>query len=254
MFLKDIGQGFPIVLLHGFCESHKIWTEVASELAHEFRIIMPDLPGFGHSALLEQFLSIERISDLVSAQLVKSNIHKPIVIGHSLGGYVALAMAKRQPSSISGLGLFHSTPLEDTEEKKNNRNKTIDFVKNNGVIPFVKVFIPSLFYQKENPAVHFVTTMAMNTPIETIINYSLAMRDRPSSGSFLTSYTSPVMIVAGVNDLLVPVSVLREVSSLRSPTHFFELKNTGHMGMFEDLLGTIKCFRAFAKSCQIEKG
>jgi pimeloyl-ACP methyl ester carboxylesterase len=254
IFFRDQGRGFPIVLLHGFCETHRIWEVVAYELANDFRVITPDLPGFGNSHLPVQPFSIEDIGKLLGEWLVKHNINRPIIIGHSLGGYVALAMAQKHVAPLSGLGIFHSTPLADTEEKKNNRNKTIDFVVKNGVAPFVETFVPGLFYQKENPAVNFVNEMALATPLDTLVSYSKAMRDRPSSENFLKSYKSPFMIGAGVNDVVVPFSVLQQVSHWAAKTMFFALENTGHMGMFEDLAGTIKCFQEFAEWSQKEKG
>jgi pimeloyl-ACP methyl ester carboxylesterase len=254
IFFKDQGNGFPVVLLHGFCETHQIWDGVASELAKDFRVITPDLPGFGKSQLLLQSFSIDDIGGLLAEWLIWLDISRPIIIGHSLGGYVALAIAQKLTVSLSGLGLFHSTPLADSEEKKVNRNKTIDFVIQNGVAPFVETFVPGLFYQKENSAIHFVRDMALTTPLKTLIDYSKAMRDRPSRDNFIKSYKSPFMIIAGVHDLVVPFSVLQEVSLWATKTMFFALENTGHMGMLENREGTIKYFQEFAERCQEEKG
>jgi pimeloyl-ACP methyl ester carboxylesterase len=253
IFFKDQGNGFPIVLLHGFCETHQIWDGVASELAKDFRVITPDLPGFGKSQLLLQSFSIDDIGELLAEWLISQAINNPVVIGHSLGGYVALAMAQKRTVSLSGLGLFHSTPLADSEEKKVNRNKTIDFVIQNGIAPFVETFVPGLFYQKENSAIHFVREMALTTPVKTLTGYSKAMRDRPSREDFLKSYTGPFMIGAGVHDSVIPFLLLQQASQWVAKTMFFALENTGHMGMFESQSDTIKYFRGLAEWCQREK-
>jgi pimeloyl-ACP methyl ester carboxylesterase len=254
IFFNEQGKGLPIVLLHGFCEDHEIWNPIVQELAKDFRIITPDLPGFGKSLLPARSFSIQDIGNLLTDWLLTHEFEKPVIIGHSLGGYVALAMAQSNPNSVSGLGLFHSTAFADTEEKKSNRNKTVDFVIKNGVAPFVDTFVPSLFYQKENYAIPLVRKIALRTSLETLIGYSKAMRDRPSSEDFLRSFSNPFLVMAGVHDSVIPLSVLQQVSQWAAKTMFFALENTGHMGMFENKMDTIKCIRDFAEWCSSQKG
>ncbi len=252
IFFKDQGKGFPIVLLHGFCEAHQIWDGFAEELAKDFRVITPDLPGFGQSQLPPQPFTIDDIGDQLIAWLSKLKINNPVIIGHSLGGYVALAMAQKDAGSLSGLGLFHSTAFADSEEKKLNRDKTIDFVEKFGVPPFVETFVPGLFYQKDNPYMDFVRDMALTTPLKTLINYSKAMRDRPSREEFLISFQGNVLVAAGTHDSIIPFSMSQQVSALAPNTMFCPLKNTGHMGMFESPTDSFNSFIAFASRC--EKG
>lgn len=252
IFFKDQGSGSPIVLLHGFCETHQIWNGLAEELAKDFRVITPDLPGFGQSQLPTWPFAIDNIGDQLIGWLSNLKINKPVIIGHSLGGYVALAMAGKDPSSLSGLGLFHSTAFADSEEKKSNRDKTIDFVGKFGVAPFVETFVPGLFHQKDNPAINFVREMALATPLETLINYSKAMRDRPSREEFLKGFQGNVLVAAGMFDSMIPFSVLQQVSKLAPNTMFQPLENTGHMGMFESPVDSLNGFHAFALYC--EKG
>jgi pimeloyl-ACP methyl ester carboxylesterase len=250
LFYKDRGKGFPLVLLHGFCETHQIWDGLAEEMAKDFRVITPDLPGFGRSELPITPFTIDDIGSQVTQWLSERNIVKPVVIGHSLGGYVALAMAEQNPDSISGLGLFHSTAFADSEEKKANRDKTIEFVKRYGVAPFVETFVPGLFYQKENPALNFVKELALNTPMETLINYSLAMRDRPSREEFLKSFGGFALVAVGIYDSIIAFSTSQQVSKLASKTMFKSLENTGHMGMFESRTDSVNCFREFVLWCK----
>jgi pimeloyl-ACP methyl ester carboxylesterase len=250
IFYKDQGKGSPIVLLHGFCETHQIWDGLAEELAKDFRVITPDLPGFGQSQLPPQPFAIDDIGDQLIGWLSKLKINKPAIIGHSLGGYVALAMAQKDPSLLSGLGLFHSTAFADSEEKKLNRDKTIDFVEKFGVPPFVETFVPGLFYQKDNPSMRFVRDMALTTPLETLISYSKAMRDRPSREEFLKGFQGNVLVAAGIYDSIIPFSMSQQVSKLAPNTMFYSLENTGHMGMFESPKDSFNCFVTFASQCK----
>jgi pimeloyl-ACP methyl ester carboxylesterase len=248
VFYKDQGKGFPIVLLHGFCETHQIWDGLAEELAKDFRVITPVLPGFGQSQLPAQPFTIDDIGDQLIGWLSKLKIDKPVIIGHSLGGYVALAMAQKDPSLLSGLGLFHSTAFADSEEKKLNRDKTIVFVEKFGVPPFVETFVPGLFHQKDNPSMNFVKDIALMTPLETLISYSKAMRDRPSREGFLRNYHGNVLVAAGTYDSIIPFSVSQQVSRLAPHTMFYPLENTGHMGMFESPTDSLNCLHSFASS------
>lgn len=250
IFFKDQGKGFPLVLLHGFCETHQIWDGLVNELANDFRVIRPDLPGFGKSQLPAQPFTLDDVGGLLRDWLLGLRIKRPVIIGHSLGGYLALAIAQKDINLPAGLGLFHSTPFADSDEKKGNRNKTIDFVKRFGVAPFVETFIPGLFHQKENPAIDFVRKTALTTSLATLISYSEAMRDRPSREDLLKNYQGQVLVVAGMYDSVIPFSVLQQINVRAPETIFCPLEETGHMGMFENRPGSLDCFRKLALRCK----
>lgn len=112
------GKGTPVVFVHGFCEDRTIWDEFKPEIvAAGYCVFTLDLPGFGESEILEN-TSVEVMADVVNAVLVEAQLSKIVLIGHSLGGYVALAFAKKYAEKLLGLGLFHSHPYPDSEEKK----------------------------------------------------------------------------------------------------------------------------------------
>jgi pimeloyl-ACP methyl ester carboxylesterase len=250
IYFKDQGKGFPVILLHGFCETHQIWNDLAEELSSDCRVITLDLPGFGKSQLPLQPFSIDDVGRLLTDWLSTQNINKPAIIGHSLGGYVALAMAQGNPDLFSGLGLFHSTAFADSEEKKNNRDKTIAFVEQFGVAPFVETFITGLFHQKENPAINLVREIALTTPLDTLIGYSKAMRDRPSREGLLKVFQGHVLVAAGTHDSVIPISMSQQVSELAPNTMFYKLDNVGHMGMFESPKDSLNCLQEFALRCK----
>jgi pimeloyl-ACP methyl ester carboxylesterase len=158
----------------------------------------------------------------------------PFVVGHSLGGYVALSIANQAQEKISGLCLFHSTPYPDSDERKSNRNKVIDFVRKYGVDPFVDTFVPGLFYNKDHPAMPGVFAMARKTQIETLLAYTSAMRDRPSSAEDLKKTKKPVLTIAGENDSLISLESALEFGSFAPHRAIHILKSAGHMGMLEE--------------------
>jgi len=243
---EDYGEGYPIVLLHGFCETLKIWRGIAIKLSDTFRVMIPDLPGFGDSPLLQRPFSIEDVGRAIFRWMDDLRVPESVVIGHSLGGYVALAMARINPERLAGIGLFHSTAYPDNHEKKTNRNKTIGFVRSHGVAPFVETFVPGLFHQKDNPGVALVHEMAMATTVSTLVSYAEAMRDRPSSVDVLENFPRPILMVAGEQDAITPYGPSSEQTAKMRFPFFKGLTNVGHMGMFENEQESLLSIRDFA--------
>jgi pimeloyl-ACP methyl ester carboxylesterase len=247
MFVKTIGSGPPLVLLHGFCENHHIWQPVAAPLAKNFEVWMPDLPGFGASPPLREGFSLQQVAEAISNHL-QSVSRPPVVIGRSLGGYVALALAKGG-LPMSGLGLFHSTAHADTDEKKASRDKTIEFVKAHGPHPFLQTFVSGLFAGKNHFLIEKVAAICRGTSAEAIIGYSRAMRNRPDQTRLLQSIAVPIWIGAGQHDSILPYSLLQQQAFLPPKCRFSLFLNSGHMAMFEEPEATWNEVEDFATSC-----
>lgn len=234
---SEKGKGFPVVLLHGFCETREIWDELADSLSKYFRVLTPDLPGFGNSPLPESDFSIADIGEAVFQWLQNLHLKEVVVIGHSLGGYITLALAKSHPQVLSGFGLFHATAFADTEEKKSTRNKTIDFVKKRGVAAFAHSFLPQLFYHKNKKSlkgeIDQLIKMTAETKLDSLIAYTKAMRDRADRTDVLKSFDKPILLIAGDNDTAVSLEDIRVQENMPKKPIVHVLENTGHMGMIE---------------------
>ena len=233
IFFRRLGQGIPVILIHGFCETHEIWSGFAENLSEKFEVFVIDLPGFGESPIPKVPFSINDIGTIILDWIDQNKIVQPVVIGHSLGGYVTLALASQASEKINGIGLFHSTAYPDSDERKANRNKVIAFVKKNGKDLFIDTYVPGLFFDKGNPAIPLVDKIARKTSTQTLLAYTAAMRDRPSSIEFLKSYAKPTLILAGENDSIIPVEAARELARLAPNAALHTLKETGHMTMYE---------------------
>lgn len=247
------GTGFPLVLIHGFCESKKIWQHFMGPLSRHYHVIAIDLPGFGESTHDVRYYSMEAMADAVCQLLVKLDIKKCVMVGHSLGGYVSLAFAEKYGDMLSGMGLFHSTAYADTEEKRQNRNKTIDYIERHGVEAFIKPFVPPLFFmrnrQRLEAEIALMTEIGLETPLETVLHVSKAMRDREDRSELVANLTIPVMYIIGKEDGSVPFEFSIKQCSLpkRSVVYIFE--ETGHMGMFERAPETLKAVEGFVNYC-----
>ncbi len=245
IFSIERGTGDSVILLHGFCETHEIWDELANSLAKHYCVIMPDLPGFGKTPLPEHTFSIFDIAQLMLDWIESRQIKNPVIIGHSLGGYVALAMAKINPIIMIGLGLFHSTAQADTAEKQQNRNKVIDFVSKNGAKPFLSSFVPSLFYEKDHPSHKKVEKICATTKPQSIIEYSRAMRDRVDFIQTLNHLKIPTLFIAGDHDSFISPQTIESQAKLSKKPSFHILKNTGHLGMVENPVQSFELVKLF---------
>ena len=230
---RSAGKGLPLVLLPGFCEDLSIWDAITPELSQQCNVITIDLPGFGGSAHLPTTTSLTSIAKQVNNFIQSLDIQEYIVAGHSLGGYISLELAKLYPKSILGIGLIHSTAFADDDEKIKSRNKTIDFVRKRGVETFIKSFVPQLFSNKKSLNIGRMMDMAKNTPIESLINYTIAMKMRQDYTSTLINWTKPVIFVAGQNDTLVPIEKSKAHRDFIPERDIIELPEIGHMGMLE---------------------
>lgn len=245
------GMGTPLVFIHGFGEDSRMWNEFIPYF-HDHMVIRIDLPGFGQSDVLDG-IGIEDMAGVIKTVLDALNIKKCILIGHSMGGYVTLAFAKKYESRLFGYGLFHSHPYADTAEKKEGRNKGIEFISNYGSALFIKQMIPTLFaskYAKNNP--HELDKMSFfgsQIPPQGLINALKAMRDRPDNSSVLEQSGVPVLFIIGKEDAAVPLDYSLDQTHLPKIADIHIFEKTGHMGMFEQKKATQQIIADFIEFC-----
>src|SRR5439155_13636424 len=120
----DAGRGKPVVLLHAFPLARSMWRPQVEALRGEFRVIVPDLRGFGETGGFTGAPSVERMADDVAALLDALKVGEPVALGGlSMGGYVALAFARRHPGRLRALVLADTRAEADTADARANRDK-----------------------------------------------------------------------------------------------------------------------------------
>ena len=140
----ETGKGTAVVMLHGFLENQTMWQDFVPELSKKNRVITIDLLGHGQTECLGYVHSMEDQADMVHAVLHELKIRKAVLIGHSMGGYVALAFAELYADTVKGIVLLNSTSRADSDERKINRDRAIIAVKQN-YTTFVRMSIANLF-------------------------------------------------------------------------------------------------------------
>jgi len=234
------GSGRRVILLHGFGEDSRVWQELARSLEVDHRLIIPDLPGSGKSEMISD-MSVEGMADAIKALLENESAGKEEavdMIGHSMGGYIALAFLEKYPSLLNSLGLFHSTAYADTEEKKTARRKSIAFIKEKGAFEFLKTAIPNLFSprsrQKMAAEIDNFINQQQSFIGEALIAYYEAMIARPDRRSLLEKSKIPFLFLMGKYDTAVPFSDSLEQCHLPEIAYIHILRESAHMGMMEE--------------------
>lgn len=254
IFYRTVGKGKPVVLIHGFAEDGEVWKDQIEFLKDHCYLIIPDLPGSGRSELTND-MSIEGMSEMIKA-LLEFEIKFPLIlsgaegqgaegvwaagvlIGHSMGGYISLAFAENYPQMLSSVALVHSSAFADSEEKKANRVKSIEFIKKNGAFEFLKAVITDLFsetWAASNPEIvdkQIEKSKAFSD--EAIIAYYQAMINRPDRTAVYKNFGKPILFIIGQHDKAVPFEQSMQQCYEPDQSHIHILRNTAHMGMFEE--------------------
>jgi len=234
-YYTDSGKGSAVVLLHGFLESSTMWNPFIASLSKKNRVITIDLLGHGKTGCLGYVHSMELMAETVEAVLKHLEIEQSIFIGHSMGGYVALAFAEKHPNTINGLCLMNSTALNDTAEKKKNRDRAIIAVKQNHNI-FIRLAIANLFSPKNRTSlsedIKTVIQEAQKTPLQGIVAALEGMKVRKNRMNLLQNTAYKKLIILGKNDPVLNADHL--VAQLKNtPIECIEFPD-GHMSHIEN--------------------
>jgi pimeloyl-ACP methyl ester carboxylesterase len=231
------GEGYPIILLHGFGEDARIWNNQVSFLSEFYKVIVPNLPGIGNSELPDFDLSMTRFSEFLVKILQQENIEKTILFGHSMGGYIAMDFIRMNKKFLDAVSLVHSTTKEDDDAKKENRRKSIKLIQNDGKEVFLKAMIPNLYSdvskkELENELDSHLK-MALKIPSQTLVAYYQAMIDRKDTTSLLNNIDIPIQFIIGKEDNAVPYQQTLALVSLPKVSSVEILQNVGHSSMIE---------------------
>ncbi|MEO1434939.1 MAG: alpha/beta hydrolase [Bacteroidota bacterium] len=242
-----IGSGQPVIWIHGFGEDRSMWPDFISDQFDGYTHYLIDLPGAGESPVWKG-ATIDQMAELVIGLIQSEELEKPVVIGHSMGGYVALAIGEHLQDQLGGLVLFHSHPYGDSDEKKQNRSKSAEFIRKHGTEVFIKELIPKLFppaYANAHP--DLLTELiegAKHYPTEGLATAMEAMRDRPNRVGVFSKFSFPVCCIIGSEDTLLPGKPIDQSQWINHGMVRYH-EGIGHMGMHEDQKATRKDVQVF---------
>ncbi len=235
---RDEGRGIPVVFLHGYLESSDIWLAFTRGLSGKARMISIDLPGHGESGVAGEVHTMEFMADVVEYVLNQLGVEKCILVGHSMGGYVALAFLAEHSERLKALSLFHSHPLADTPETKENRKREIGLVREGKKELIYNVNIPNAFaienLEKQSDDVDFAREIARKTPGPGIIAALNGMMERNDHQETLIKCPVPFLWILGKKDNYIAFDAVIEKIKLPGNGTLIPLDHSGHMGFFEE--------------------
>jgi pimeloyl-ACP methyl ester carboxylesterase len=229
------GKDTAVVLLHGFLENQSMWNAFVPDLSKKNRIITIDLLGHGQTECLGYVHSMEDQADMVHAVLHEIKIRKAVFIGHSMGGYVALAFAELYPENVKGIVLLNSTSRADSDERKVNRDRAIVAVKQN-YTAFVRMSIANLFSEDNREKlvdeIESVKLEALKTPLQGIVAALEGMKIRKDREVILHFAPFPIQLILGKKDgVLIYEDNLEQIEGTKVKLTTFP---DGHMSHIEN--------------------
>jgi 3-oxoadipate enol-lactonase len=243
----DNGNGSPLLLLHAFPFDRRFWDGVTSSLVSAgFRVIAPDLLGFGKS-VCETTWSIDDQADAVSKLLHSIKIPRAAVLGLSMGGYVALALTANHPEQVASLVLADTKAAPDSPQAREGRAAAMDVVSKLGVAAFCDGMLPKLLATNTSEAVSKATRGLMNQPQATILTALAALRDRADRRAGLATIAVPTLVLGGEFDAISTPQEGAEIAASIPNAQFVQLPGVGHLSNLESPAAFIAAVVAFLK-------
>jgi pimeloyl-ACP methyl ester carboxylesterase len=232
---KVIGNGTPLILVHGYQADSRVWEPVTRSLAKKFTLIIPDLPGHGKSPLIQPINTMDFFADIINRICLSMGIEYLSIAGHSMGGYAALAFAAKYSFSIEKLTLINSHPFEDSMAQVLARNRETDLLKQGKKHLLIMPNAKNNFFEPENPEkkelIEFATTLALEQPVEGMVADLAGMMVRLNLSYVLQKARFQSDIIYGDSDTKFPLDKIYELNSEKIKR--IEITNCGHFCLLE---------------------
>ena len=235
----DRGTGPAVLLVHGFPLDHSMWNEQIDVLSAGYRVIAPDLRGFGRSGVTDGTITMEQLADDLAGLLDALQLHEPIVFcGLSMGGYVAFQFQRKYGARLRGLILCDTRAAADAPEKAAGRREAAERVLREGPQSLVDAMMPVLFapetLRNRPDVIESLRRVMLGTDRRAIAAASLGMADRPDLTPGLHAIECPTLVIAGRFDALSPPEEMREIAAAIPAARFAEIPAAGHMSPMEN--------------------
>src|ERR687885_808240 len=229
--------GDPVVLLHAFPLNSRMWTPQMEDLAHHRHMIAPDYPGFGHSPRPPAQPDVRYYAEQVRDLLDELKLHRVVLGGLSMGGYVAFACLRLFPERISALLLANTRPEPDTEDAKEARRETARRVAEEGVevlpkLQMERLLAPSTL-ENNKDLVELVRGMILESSPDGVVAALGAMRERPDSTDLLGKIKVPTLVIGGAEDALSTPEIMGKMAEKIPDSRHLTLPEAGHLSNLE---------------------
>lgn len=234
MEFDDCGKGTPVVLIHGFPLNRQMWQPQLQPLADAgYRVIAPDLRGFGASEATETGYSMEGFADDVVALLDALGIERAVVGGMSMGGYVLMNMLERYPQRVSAACFIATRSNADDEAGRARRSAMAADAERLGANPIIKMFAELLFApetsQHSPELIARATAWMRDTHPKALAGALIGMRDRKDYTPLLLQFKLPALVIAGALDRAAPLEAAQTIAAGVPECALKVIDQAGHM-------------------------
>jgi 3-oxoadipate enol-lactonase len=236
--VADEGTGPVLLLVHGFPLDHTMWSAQIEEFSKSYRVIAPDLRGFGGSDGGLYSTSMERYADDMAELLEALAADRPITFcGLSMGGYIAWQFAERYSYWLGRLILCDTRSIADSPEAASNRLRMANIVMEKGPEPIAVTMMPNLFSvtnERNQPIVDRVRKMVMENNPQAIAAALRGMAVRPDVSSRLPGLNVPSLVIVGERDVISPPAEMKAIADALPQSRFVQIPDAGHMAPMEN--------------------
>jgi 3-oxoadipate enol-lactonase len=226
-----------VLLVHAFPLHAGMWEPQIQSLGR-FRVIAPDLKGFGGSGAPEDpaDYSMDGYADDLKALLEELGLQHAVVVGLSMGGYIALAFVRRYPESVAALVLADSRAEADAGESKDKRTAQQRQVRDTGTGGLIDTLAGALLSpdtMEKKPEIVQHTKRLMDNPAQGFIGALEAMKNRPDSTDSLVRIDVPTLVIVGENDTVTPPEASRKIHEHVRGSRLVVIPHAGHLSNLE---------------------
>ncbi len=246
----DQGVGQPLLLIHGFPLDHTMWQFQIEDLSRDFRIIAPDLRGFGASDSNDAPMSMADFADDLARLLTALDVDSPVnICGLSMGGYIAWEFWHRHPQRLSRLILCDTRAAADNTETQNTRRSTAERVLRDGTDFLARMMIPKLFDQEtlaqKSALVEATRQVLLGTNPVAIAAALNGMAEREDATDWLPEIRIPALLLCGVSDSITPAEEMQQIAETMSDSQYVTIPQAGHMAPLENPRACNRALRDF---------
>jgi 3-oxoadipate enol-lactonase len=249
----EVGTGVPVVLLHAFPFDREMWAPQRDGLAAVARIFAPDFPLFGQSTASREVFTMDSAADTIADFLTKIGVTEKVVLGGlSMGGYVAMAFARRHADRLRGLIFADTKSDPDDDTAKANREKTIALAREKGTAAVVETMLPKLLSDETRKlmpdVVETAKTIGNRQSVAAVTMALAALRDRPDSNPGLASITVPTLVIVGEHDAITPPAAASKIANAVPGSKLVTIPGAGHLSNLENPVAFNTTVRSFLES------
>jgi len=235
LFCEVAGSGVPVVFVHAFPLNHRMWGPQLLGLRDRAMVIAVDLPGFGQSPPAEA-PSIPGFAEAVLGVLDHHGIDRAVVVGCSMGGYVAQALALAHPDRVAAIGLAGTRSRADTPEVKARRDELVAIVRERGMAPVPERQLPKLLgpdAQRDPGLVRLVREIVLEATPAGLMGAAVAMASRADVTPRLAAITCPAVVIIGTEDAIIPLAEANAMAAALPRGRSVPIAGAGHLANLE---------------------